>query len=85
MSSADRKYILGTCLATVERKRDGEVGWAKIWNADAGRAMYDDINYDFLLMLRIALGVFQETFARFLPASLSALIGASPESAHSIQ
>jgi len=85
MSEPDRRFIIGACLGTVERKRDGEVGWAKIWSQEAGRAMFDDINFDFTLMLRIALGVFQETFAGFLPASLSSLIGAKPAPSRSIQ
>jgi hypothetical protein len=85
MSAGDRRFIIGTCLATVERKRDGEIGWAKVWSADAGRSMFDDINNDFTVMLRIALGVFQETFGGFLPAGLSSLTGANPAASHSIQ
>ena len=76
MPDEDRDYIINACLSTVSRKRDGEIGWAAIWSSDANRAMFNDINNDFSLMLRIALGVFQETFGPFLPASLSNLTGA---------
>lgn len=81
MPDEDRDFIIGACIATVERKRDGEIGWAKVWSADAGRAMFDDVNDDFTVMLRITLGVFQETFSSFLPTGLSGLIGANRGSA----
>lgn len=85
MSDADRKFIIGVCLATVDRKRDGEHGWAKVWSSEAGISMFDDINNDFSVMLRIALGVFQETFSGFLPASLSNSNGANLAASNSIQ
>lgn len=85
MSDADRDYILGTLLSVVERKRDGEIGWAKVWSPEVGRSMFDDVNNDFTVMLRIALGVFQETFSAFLPASLSNLTGSKVAALRSIQ
>ena len=71
MSDQDRREVIGACLDVVERKTDVGQGWAKIWNVAAGRAMFDDINNDLLLTLRIALNVFQGTFRRFFPESLS--------------
>ena len=75
MTDADRRFIIGTCLACVDRKKDNEQGWARVWNDAAGVSMFDDINNDAFMVIRIALGVLQETFKGFFPASLSALTG----------
>jgi len=48
----DVEYVLGHCLATVQRKKDGDTGWAPIWNAAAKRAMFEDI--DMVAMLSIS-------------------------------
>jgi hypothetical protein len=85
MSDSDRKFIIGSLLSSVSRKRDGEVGWSKVWSVEADRSMHDDINNDLTVMLRIALGVFQETFAGFMPAGLSSSTGSSPAATRSIQ
>ena len=73
-SDADRRYVFSTCLACVDRKKDNEQAWAKVWNTDANVSMFSDINNDAILMGRITLGVLQGTFQSFFPASLSALI-----------
>jgi hypothetical protein len=75
MTEEDRRFIVGSCLAAVERKQDGKEGWHTVWNKEAQRAMFDDINDDLSVMLRITLFVLSETFAPFLPASLSNLLG----------
>lgn len=81
----DSDFIISACLSVVERRKDGEIGWFRVWSPEAGQSMFADINDDFSIMLRVALGVFQETFTGFLPAGLSSLIGASPGVSHSIQ
>jgi hypothetical protein len=76
MTADDRRFIIGSCLTTVDRKEDGEgKGWAPVWNVEARRAMFEDVNSDFTVMMRIVAFVLQETFAAFLPASLSGLSG----------
>jgi hypothetical protein len=74
MPDADSDYIIAACLNTLVRRKDGEDAWVKIWVPEAGRAAFDDINDDFTVMVRIALGVFAGTFQSFLPAGLSRLI-----------
>lgn len=73
MSGDDRRFIIGTCLSLCERQTSN--GWTKIWNIDAGRAMFDDINNDVSVMLKITTCVLQGTFQRFFPEALSKLIG----------
>jgi hypothetical protein len=75
MTNDDRLYIIGTCLNLCDRKHDGEQSFTKVWNDTAGRAMFDDINNDLSLMLRIVIGVLQVTFSSFFPESLSGSFG----------
>ena len=76
MPSDDRRFVMAACLGLCERKAiSDQLGWAPIWNAQVGRAMFDDINNNMMVMLRIALAVIQGTFADFFPASLSDLLG----------
>jgi hypothetical protein len=75
MSDEDRRMIVSTCLDIVDRKDDGKEGWARVWSAEANRSMFEEINNDFSLMIRIVALALQETFASFLPASLSGLLG----------
>jgi len=75
MSDDDRKFIISACLDLCDRKPDGDERWAKVWNPQAGRAMFDDINNDVSILLRIVLGVLQGTCESFLPASLSGSLG----------
>jgi hypothetical protein len=75
MTNEDRTFIVGTCLELCDRKRDSEQSFARVWNASASRAMFDDINNDLSLMLRIVIGVLQLTFSSFFPESLSDLLG----------
>lgn len=74
LSEDDQRGIIAACLASVERKADGQ-GWAKIWNDAANRAASDDIQNDLFLILKITFQVFQGNFARFFPASLSTFLG----------
>ena len=75
MSDSDRREVIGACLGQCERQSENRLGWEKIWNQAAGRAMFEDINDDALLMLKISYEVFKGNFARFFPASLSNLLG----------
>lgn len=75
MSDEDRRMIIGSCLDLVDRKEDGKEGWARVWSADANRAMYEELNSDLTVMLRVVALALQEVFATFLPGSLSALRG----------
>jgi len=71
MSSADRHFIVESCLSLCERKVSAD-RWAPVWAVGAGRAMFDDINNDFWVMVRVAFGVLSHTpsFMRFFPAGL---------------
>ena len=75
MPTEDRHFVLASCLSICDRKQDGPTFWAPVWNPQAGRSMFDDINNDISVMLRIALAVFQGTFSNFFPASLSGSTG----------
>jgi hypothetical protein len=70
MPPKDRHFILATCLSLCERKADNAEGWMPIWNVDAGRSMFDDINDDLSTMLPIVLNILKGTFKNFTPASL---------------
>ena len=70
MTDEDRNFIVGTCLDLCDRRRDGEQSFVKVWNHGAHRAMFDDINNDLSLMIRIVIGVLQVTFSSFFPESL---------------
>jgi hypothetical protein len=75
MPDNHRRYIVSSCLALCSRKADKAEGWAPIWNADVHRALFDDINNDVSVMLKIVLGVLKATFSRFFPESLSGFLG----------
>jgi hypothetical protein len=75
MTDEDRRFVFAACLTCVDRKREGDKGWAPVWNENARMSMFQDINFDAFLMLRITMGVIQETFTSFFSASLSALSG----------
>lgn len=84
MDSKDRRFIIEACLSLCERKMDGSPGFAPIWNAQVGRAQFEDINSDISIMLRITQGVLMGTFKRFFPESLFALFeGAAVQSSKS--
>lgn len=62
MKDEDVEYIMSSCLAVVQRKQDG--GWANVWSASAGRAMFDDLD----------LGVLLELVARVISDNLGPFI-----------
>lgn len=74
MSDKDRQFITNACLDLCERRGEGQ-GWAKIWNAQTGRAMFDDINYDLSIVLKIITEVLKAAFTPFFSAMFSNLTG----------
>jgi len=70
MSDEDRLIIVGSSLALVEKEVKPDV-WAGVWNAQAGHAMFREIDENLTLMLRLVFAVLQGTFSRFFPASPS--------------
>ena len=75
LSDEDRLYVVGACLSVCQRQNDNGQGWAPVWNREAKRAMFKDVNENLGTMMKIVLAVLQDNLAPFLPASLSALIG----------
>lgn len=70
MPEADCEFILGTCLAAVQRKSDGGTGWTPIWNAGAKRLQFEDIGLTG--MLEITAAVLRSNLGNFFPAAPSA-------------
>ena len=65
--------MIGDCLECCEVARNG--GWSPVWNTQAGQPQFAEIHDDLFLTLRVTFAVFEASFARFFPASLSSLIG----------
>jgi len=67
MPEEDVNYVLSTCLAVTQRAQGGNgagpVAWADVWNAAAGREMFEDI--DFGVSAQIVWNVIQENLAGF--------------------
>lgn len=70
MPEADCEFILGTCLAAVQRKSEGGTGWTPIWNAAAKRLQFEDIGVTG--MLEITAAVLRSNLGNFFPAAPSA-------------
>lgn len=70
MPEADCEFILGTCLAAVQRKSDGGTGWTPIWNVGAKRLQFEDIGLTG--MLEITAAVLRSNLGNFFPAAPSA-------------
>ena len=70
MTDDDRRLIVEASLDLIDVRDDGKEGWARIWNAETKTPMFDEINGDLGLTLRLVALALQETFASFLPASL---------------
>lgn len=69
----DFRFIMRACLSQCEWFRDGV--WAHIWNAQASISMFEEINDDAMLQLRIVVSVFSWSLTPFFRAGLSALPG----------
>ena len=70
MPEADCEFILGTCLAAVQRKSEGGTGWTPIWNVAAKRLQFEDIGLTG--MLEITAAVLRSNLGNFFPAAPSA-------------
>ena len=75
MTNEDRRFLMNSCLSLVDRKNPDRDNWEPIWNNEANVSMFNDINHDLSLVLKLMLYVLQETFQAFFPESLLALIG----------
>ena len=71
MPDADRRYVIESCMDVCDRCKEGEDQFVKIWNQSAQRSMFQDIDEDISVILKITLGVIDGTFARFFPEGLS--------------
>lgn len=73
MSDDDFGYLQSVCLATVERQRAGDAGWARIWNSQASRVMFEDIEgHDVLLIM---MEVLKAEIGPFLVGIVSSMTG----------
>ena len=70
LTEEDSWTILSSCLSLCERRADGADMWVQVWVPGAQAANGDDLNFDAMLMLRIALEVFRGNLTNFCPASL---------------
>ena len=78
MSGEDRRFVYQKCLSTCERKivTGQKIEWAPIWSGE--RAMFSDLNDDFLALIMVVWNVLLRTFSGFFPGGLSALTGEAP-------
>jgi hypothetical protein len=69
MSDEDVNYVLATCLGVVARQQGGNGTqpqlWADVWNAQARRLMFDDI--DMPVAIQICWNVIQDNLSGFSP------------------
>jgi len=60
----DIEYVIGKTLAVVTRRKEGDTGYVKIWNAVANRPQFEDIGMPDMLM--ITMHVVQGALSPFL-------------------
>lgn len=63
MSIEDTAYVFAECLGTVQRQNDKS--WSGIWNKQAGRALFDDMELQ--IIVQVLLQVFMENYTGFFP------------------
>ncbi|WP_079218932.1 phage tail assembly chaperone [Herbaspirillum robiniae] len=51
MNDADAEYVMGACMAVVQRKN--EYGWTAAWNEQAKMPMFQDIDLGVMLPLTV--------------------------------
>lgn len=74
LPEASVDYIVKTCLGVVSRSVGKGGGWSPVWNDQAGRLMFDDIQmFD---MLAIVANVIRENHSAFFPGNSSLSSGA---------
>jgi hypothetical protein len=72
MTNEDRRFLVSACLDVVDRKEDGKDGWGRVWNAEANVAMFQDVESDLSVLIRLVLFSLQETLGAFFPGRLFA-------------
>lgn len=70
MTDADVEYVFSNCLGVVERRVDGDRGWAPVWPRGGG-LMYTDIEMPHMIVL--TWHVLRENVADFFFVLLSGL------------
>lgn len=76
MSDEAFDYIQSKCLSRVRREKAGNTGWVSIWNAQAGRMLFDDIEgHD---VLTIVMEVLAAELGPFFHGLVSNFAAASP-------
>lgn len=78
MPDEDVNYVLDACLSRVSRRKEGETGWAKLWNSNAKALMFQDLTFPEMLMIAVQViaGSLGNFMAGLLPSSIDA---AAPE------
>jgi len=51
MSDQESEYIIGGCLSFCQRRVPGGLGWTPVWNAQAKRPQFDDIELPQLMQI----------------------------------
>lgn len=74
MPTEDCDFVIHSCLAVVDRQQPGGLGWAPLFNREAKRMMFDDI--DMPQMMAITARVIQDNVASFSNALRSVSSGA---------
>jgi hypothetical protein len=68
-------YVLDACLSVCQREQPGGAGWSPVWNVQAKRPQFEDI--DMLAMLQIVANVLAGALSGFFPGLLFASSGAA--------
>ncbi|MCX5516235.1 hypothetical protein C3941_19795 [Kaistia algarum] len=74
MPAEDCDFVIQSCLAVVDRQQSGGAGWSPVFNRDAKRMMFEDI--DMPQMLAITVRVIQDNVGSFSAALRSVSSGA---------
>lgn len=64
LNDDDANYVISRCLSVVQRKLNGDSGWASVWSQSANRLMMDDI--DMVQMLQMAGEVLGHNLGNFI-------------------
>lgn len=63
LSQEDVNYILNAALSQVKRKKEGDTGWADVWEPRSKRMMFEDIPA--ITVMEIAFWVIMSSSERF--------------------
>lgn len=69
MTDADSEFVVNACMNAVKREQPGG-GWAPVWNTQARRPMFEDLNA--VALISISSRVMEISFASFFPSPGSA-------------